>query len=61
VAGDVEFWDHADAAVVRVGDQVADFILRVEHAVGAHAGELGKYFALDAESLVVGEVPVQDV
>ena len=61
VAGNVELGDHADAAIVRVGDQVANLGLRVEHAVGAHAGELGKHFALDAESLIVGQMPVQHV
>ena len=61
VSGNVELGDHADAAIVRVGDEVANFVLRIEHAVGAHARELGKYFALDAESLVIGKMPVQDV
>ncbi len=29
--------------------------------VGSHAGELGKHLALDAKTLVIGEVPVQHV
>ena len=61
VAGNVELGHHADAAIVRVGDELANFFLRVEHAVGTGAGQLGKYFALDAEALVVGKMPVQHV
>ncbi len=61
VTGHVELGHHADAAIVRVGDEIADFILRIKQALGTHAGEFGEYFALDAESLVVGKMPVQDV
>jgi hypothetical protein len=61
VAGNVELGHHANAAIAGVGDELADFVLRVIHAVGAHAGEPGKFLALDAESLVVGKVPVHDI
>ncbi len=61
MAGNVELRDHANAAIVRVGDEVADFILRVEHSVRSHAGELGELLALGAEALIVGKMPVEDV
>ena len=61
VAGNVELGHDANPAIVRVGDQVANFCLRVELSVGALARELGKYFAFGAKTLVVGEMPVQHV
>ena len=44
-----------------VGDEVANLVLRVKHPVGAHSREFGKDLALDAEALIVGQVPVQHV
>src|SRR5690348_1162974 len=44
-----------------VSDEVADFRLRVIHAFGAHASQFGELLALDAEALVVRQVPVQNV
>ena len=61
VAGHVEFGDDADAALARVGDEVANFVLRVIEIVGAEFVELGEFFALDAEALIFGKVPVEDV
>ena len=61
VSGHVELGDDADATGVGVGDDVADLILGVEEAVGAESGEAGKELAFDAEALVLGEVPVEDV
>src|SRR6266567_797588 len=46
---------------MRVGDEIANLGLGVEHAVRSHSSELGKLLALDAEALVIGEMPVQDV
>ena len=54
MAGHVEFRHHADAAIVRVGNQVTDLFLRVVHPVGAITGQLGKNLAFRAESLIVG-------
>ena len=61
MAGNVELRHHADAAVARVGHDVADLVLRVVEAVGALLVQLGEALALHAEALVVGEVPVEDV
>src|SRR6185369_13916597 len=61
VSGHVELRQYAHAAIGSVGDDVARFVLRVEEAIRAHAGEAWEDFALDAESLVIGEVPVEDV
>src|SRR6516164_817116 len=61
MSGRIEFRDNANAAVVRVCDQVADFGLRVELPFGTHSGQLGEHFALGAEPLVVRKMPVEDV
>ncbi len=61
VAGHVEFGNHADAAVAGILDQVVNFVLRVVETVGTHLMELRKFLALDAETLIFGEVPVEDV
>src|ERR1019366_3729136 len=61
VAGDVELGHHADAAIMRVCNEVANLVLRVKHPVGAHSRKLGKDLALDTETLVVGKMPVQDI
>jgi hypothetical protein len=61
VAGHVEFRNDANAAILRVGDELPNFRLRVVQAVGAHLLQLRKSLALDAEALVVGQMPVQNV
>src|SRR5882762_6749059 len=61
VAGHVEFGDDANAAIAGVGDEVANFVLRVVETVGAQGVELGELFAFGAEALIFGEVPVEDV
>ncbi len=61
MAGHVEFRNHADAAVARVGDHVADLVLRVVVAVRALLLQLWIALAFNAEALVVREMPVEDV
>ena len=61
MAGNVELREHADATIVRVCQKFADFVLRVEESLGAHFVQLRKLLALDAEALIVGQVPVHDV
>ena len=61
VAGHVEFGNDADAALVGVGDAGREFFLGVIEAVGAVFVQLGESFAFDAEALIFGEVPVEDV
>ncbi len=46
---------------MRVSDKFADLVLRVIEALGTHLVQLGKFLALDAEPLIVGKMPVQDV
>ncbi len=53
--------DDADAAIVRVGHELANLALRVIQAVGPCLLQLGKALALNTESLVVVQVPVQDI
>src|SRR5207253_11087909 len=57
----VEFGNYADAAVMRVGDDLARLFLRIEETVGAHPGQLGESFAFHAKPLIFAEVPVEDV
>src|SRR5260370_24021219 len=57
----VEFRHHANATVPGVGNHIADFILRVVQGVGAQFVKLRIFPALDAESLVLREVPVKNV
>jgi hypothetical protein len=61
VAGDVELGDDANAAIAGEGDHLANLLLCVEVAVGTELLKLGIELALDAESLVVRQVPVEDV
>ena len=61
MSGHVELRNNANAAVPRIGDQVAHFVLRVVEAVRAHLLQLGKFLALDPEALVLREVPVKYV
>ena len=61
VSGHVEFWNHADPAVARIGHEVADLGLRVVLSLRAQLLQLGKALALDAETLIVGKMPVQDI
>src|ERR1700686_1514766 len=46
---------------MRIRDEVANLSLRIKHAIGSRLGQLGKFLALDAESLIVGKMPVEDV
>ena len=61
VAGHVELGDYANAAIAGIGNQVANFILGVIEAVGALLLQFRKFVAFDAEPLIVGKVPVEDV
>src|SRR3954452_3462921 len=61
VSGHIEFRDDTNATIVGIGDEVTNLILRVVKAVGAQLLELGITLTLDAETLVVGQVPVKDV
>ena len=61
VAGHVELGHHANAAVVRVGNHVANLLLRVEAAVRALFLQQRKLFALHREALVFRKVQVQHV
>src|SRR5215472_1392170 len=61
MAGRVELWNNADAAIMRIRDEVADLSLCVVVAFRSHARQFGKHLALDAKSLIVGKVPVQHV
>ncbi len=57
----IEFRHHANAALARIRDDAADFILRVVEAIRTHALQLGKFLAFDAEALVFREMPVKHV
>src|SRR5260370_26978412 len=61
VAGCVELGNDPDTAIMSIGDEFADFALRVIEAFRSHLMQLGELLALDAETLIVGEMPVQDV
>src|SRR6266849_1899107 len=61
VPGHVELRHHADAAVARVFDDLANFFLRIKNPVGALLVQFGKFPALSAESLIFRKVPVKDI
>ncbi len=61
MAGNVEFRNDANAALVGVGEQAANLFLGVIEAIGAVFVQLGEAFAFDAEALIFREVPVEDV
>ena len=53
VSRHVEFRDHANAALARIRDHVADLVLRVVEAIRAHFMQLGEFLALNAEALIL--------
>ena len=57
----VELRHHPDAAVIRIGDDLADLFLGEVESVGAHFMQFRKGFRFDPEALVVHQVPVQHV
>src|SRR5213076_516304 len=61
VTGNIKLGHYSNAAVTRVGNDLAHLVLCVEEAVGTKRMELGKFFTLDAKALVLGEVPMKDV
>src|SRR5579863_8573219 len=61
MARHVEFGNHPNTSVVGIIDDAADFVLRVVEAVGAESLELRKELRFDAEALIVGQVPMEDV
>src|SRR5262249_17405652 len=61
VSGHIEFRHHPNAAIARVRNQFPDLIPRVVVAAGAHLVQFWEFLALDAESLVLAEVEVENV
>src|SRR3984893_1939918 len=61
VGQSLELPQHADAAVVRVGNEITNVILGVIQAIGTHLMQPGKLLALDAKTLVVGKMQMQNV
>ena len=61
MARGIELGQHADTAIVRVGNQTTNFVLRVIQTIGTHFVQLRKLLGLDAEALVVGKMQVQNV
>ena len=61
MAGHVEFRHHADAAVGRVGHDVADLVLRIEQRIAAELLQPRIDAAFHAEALVVRQMPVEHV
>jgi hypothetical protein len=61
MCGDVEFGNDADAALVCVGNKLANLLLGIELPVGCQLLQPWSAAAFDAESLIVGKVKVQDV
>ncbi len=61
MAGHVKLGNHPDAACPRIGDHFAQLILGVVFALGCDLGQLGKFLAFGAESLIVAEMPVKDI
>ena len=57
----VKLGHHADAPIGGVSHELPRFFLGVVEPVGAHFLQLGEFLALDAESLVVGQMPVKYV
>src|SRR6185312_16618032 len=57
----VELGHHSNATIARVCHDFADLCLRVVETVRAHALQFGITFALDANALIVGQMPVQNV
>src|ERR1700745_2871641 len=61
MAGRVELCNNADAAIMRIRDEVTDLRLCIVVDFRSHARQFGKHLALDAKPLIVGKVPVQNV
>src|ERR1700680_980830 len=61
VSRDVELGHDADAAVARIGNNVAGLLLSIEESVGAQPREFRERSTLDAKTLVFTEMPVEYV
>ncbi len=61
MARHVELGDHANSAIARIPNDIADLLLRVVLPVRALLLQQGNDFAFDAETLVFREMPVKDV
>ena len=61
VARNVEFGDHANAAIAGVCDNLAHLFLRVVQSIGTEHVQFREALAFDAEALVVGEMPVKHI
>ena len=59
--GNIKLRHYANAAVTRVGDDLAHLVLCIEETIGAERVEFGKLLALDAKALVLCQMPVKDV
>src|SRR6185437_7554588 len=59
--GHIEFWNHTNAACRCISDHIPHLLLRVIEAVGPHLLQLRIDAALDPESLILGQVPVEYV
>src|SRR5216684_5957090 len=61
MARGVEFWKNPNAAVVCIGNQLANLVLRVVQTIRAHLVQPGKALALDSKALVVREMKVENI
>ncbi len=57
----IEFRNDANAALARIRDHAADFILGVVKPIRTHALQLGEFLALNPETLIFREMPVEYV
>jgi len=61
VSRNIKLRNHANAAIACMRNKFANLILGVVKTVGAHLLQPWKFLALDSESLVVGQMQVQNV
>src|ERR1700758_3121516 len=61
VAGYIELRHHANTALARIGNNLAHLLLSIELAIRADSRELRIDLAFGAETLVVAQVPVEDI
>ncbi len=61
VSRHIEFRDDANSPIARVCDDIANLILRVVLTAGTQGMQLRQFFALSTKSLIVRDMPVEDV
>ncbi len=61
MTGNIKLGHYPNAAVTSIGNNLAHLVLRVEETIGSQCLEPGKFSALDAETLILCQVPVKDV